>query len=174
MIRPAEQKREAFAFLLGIAAVAPVGCASPSHGCAPAAPGLVEPVGNGLNGSECLTSPEVYEALTGLARRFEIGDGVPIDLRRAAALYRRAAREPAEYGLIYAAPVRRGGSGRVMNVGRPGSRRGWADAQFRLGLMYLEGRGVHRDQAAASRLLRAAAAQGHAAAKAALTKLVDR
>ena len=68
------------------------------------------------------------------ARAYEFGEGVPKDLRRAAALYCEAARE------------------------------GDADAQYGLGWMYAMGRGVARDDAVAASLLGMAAAAGHAGA----------
>jgi hypothetical protein len=62
---------------------------------------------------------------------FEHGEGVQKDLRRAAALYCEAARDFD------------------------------AEAQYRLGFMYLNGRGVERDDAVAYAILARAAAAGH-------------
>lgn len=48
---------------------------------------------------------------------------------------------------------------------RLAAEQGYADAQFRLGLMYAEGRGVAKDDAEAVRWYQLAAAQGHAGAQ---------
>lgn len=72
------------------------------------------------------------------AQAYEYGEGVPKDLRKAAALYCEAARE------------------------------GDAEAQYGLGWMYAMGRGVARDDAVAASLLGMAAAAGHAGAAKAL------
>ena len=51
---------------------------------------------------------------------------------------------------------------------RPLAKRGVADAQFYLGMMYYEGKGVPQDYAMAFRWLRKAALEGHASAQYAL------
>ena len=54
---------------------------------------------------------------------------------------------------------------------RLAAEQGHADAQFGLGVMFYNGRGVAQDRAEAIRLYRLAAAQGHAGATAALRRL---
>jgi len=73
--------------------------------------------------------------LTQLAARYEHAEGVDKDLSRAANLYCRAAR-----------------------IGR-------AEAQYRLGWMYANGRGVPRNDGIAAALFAMAAAQGHEQSK---------
>lgn len=73
--------------------------------------------------------------LTAQARGFDQGGGAGSDYERAAALYCRAARQ------------------------------GYAPAQYYLGWMYVNGRGVPRDAATGSALLALAAKQGHTQAR---------
>jgi len=56
------------------------------------------------------------------------------------------------------------------------AKKGYADAQFKLGLAYAEGKGVRRDQDKALKWFRKAAEQGHTEARLTLelTELVDR
>jgi hypothetical protein len=75
------------------------------------------------------------EAQTEWARKFEHGEGVNQDYRRAMYLYCAAAGK------------------------------GYAPAQYRLGWLYANGRGVSRDDALAAAWFEVAAAQGHAQAK---------
>ncbi|MCC7487780.1 MAG: transglycosylase SLT domain-containing protein [Burkholderiales bacterium] len=70
-------------------------------------------------------------ALTQLAGRYEHAEGVPKDFERANQLYCRAAKA------------------------------GHAEAQFKLGWIYANGRGVARDDGIAAALFELAAAQGH-------------
>lgn len=71
------------------------------------------------------------KALTELARRYEYAEDVPGDLRKARELYCRAAKQ------------------------------GYAEAQFQLGWMYANGRGVEHDDAVAAALFEMAANRGH-------------
>ena len=89
-------------------------------------------------GMSAVPSSERAPDLVAMALAYEHGEGVLMDLLRAAALYCEAAR------------------------------RGDAEAQYSLGWMYANGRGVARDDAVAASLLALAAAGGHAAARAAL------
>ena len=73
--------------------------------------------------------------LTAQAVRLDHGTGVPTDFNRAAELYCRAARI------------------------------GYAPAQYYLGWMYVNGRGLARDKAAAAALFALAAKQGHSQAQ---------
>jgi soluble lytic murein transglycosylase-like protein len=75
------------------------------------------------------------QALTQLAVRYEHAEGVPKDFLKANRLYCDAAR------------------------------RGYAEAQFKLGWIYANGRGVPRDDGIAAALFIMAAAQGHEYAK---------
>jgi TPR repeat protein len=110
-------------------------------------------------------------AARALAERYEQGIGVAPDQARAAALYARAAAEVPAFTQVYAPPVTLGGAGSVLVLPNPAGTRGDAEAQYRLGRMYLEGRGVAQDQARAIRLFAMAANQQHPAAADALRLL---
>lgn len=112
----------------------------------------------------CRAALGLQSAEVELARRYEIGDGVPQDLARAAAMYERAAADVASTMPIYSPPVRRGGSGSVIMVRNPNAQTGSPEARFRLGLMLLEGRGVDADPRRGRRLIERAARAGHAEA----------
>lgn len=95
----------------------------------------------GAEGYLPLTTPEAPEnsdnpkMLVDLAVKYEHAEGVPQDYLKAAALYCRA------------------------------SRLGYADAQYALGWMYANGRGVSRDDSVAAQLFTMAAEQGHGHAR---------
>jgi hypothetical protein len=110
-------------------------------------------------------------AARALAERYEQGIGVAPDQARAAALYARAAAEVPVFTQVYAPPVTLGGAGSVLVLPNPAGTRGDAEAQYRLGRMYLEGRGVAQDQGRAIRLFAMAANQKHLAAAEALRLL---
>lgn len=90
--------------------------------------------------AESLVVPELaagsLESLVVEATHYEHAEGVPRDYQRAAALYCKAAKL------------------------------GDADAQYALGWMYANGRGVTRDDAIAAQIFSLAADRGHVAAKA--------
>lgn len=134
--------------------------------------GCVEEVGPGVR-------PEVAEeACAGnklaqftLAQAFETGAGAPADPEKAVEWYIRAARPTR--ALLHADPAPAG----VGNYGRIEPREtgldlpGNPEAAYRLGLIYLEGRGVPADRDRAVRWLRRAAEAGHDEAAGALEKL---
>lgn len=121
-----------------------------------------------LDTLQCLADLGQPGAQTELARRYEFGVGVLQNHRRAAQLYARAAATAPEYTAVYAPPVRLDGRGQVLFLPSAGSRSGDPEAQYRLGLMLLEGRGVERSTERGLGLLARAAGQGHAAAASAL------
>ena len=90
--------------------------------------------------AESLVVPETAAGTTKIlvaeATQYEHAEGVPRDYHRAAALYCKAAKL------------------------------GDADAQYALGWMYANGRGVSRDDAIAAQIFSLAADRGHVAAKA--------
>jgi hypothetical protein len=69
-----------------------------------------------LSGLAMRASSGDRHALLELGIRFEEGRGVPVDLRRAARLYRQAAATTGGTTMIYVPATRRGGSGYVMPV----------------------------------------------------------
>ncbi|KAJ1451987.1 hypothetical protein M885DRAFT_528203 [Pelagophyceae sp. CCMP2097] len=91
------------------------------------------------------------KAQTALGAVFEAGTAVPMDLPRAAQLYTDAAERRA--------------------VGAIGGEAGWPEAQYRLGLLYADGRGVKRDNDEASVWLMRAAKSGHVLALKALAEM---
>lgn len=109
----------------------------------------------------CLADEGVRKAQVELGRMYETGDRVEQDLLRAAGLYEKAATEVPARTAIYSPPVRLGGSGQVLFLNNPNATPGSAEAKYRLGLMYLEGRGVTQDRKEARRHLHGAAALGH-------------
>ena len=113
----------------------------------------------------CHAELGVQSAEIELARRYETGNGVPLDFARAATLYRRAAADIPRTTPLYSPPVRPGGSGRVILVQNPNARTGSAEARYRLGLMLIEGRGIAPDARRGRQLVERAAASGHAAAR---------
>jgi hypothetical protein len=71
-------------------------------------------------------------ALLELGIRYEEGKGVPVDLRRAANLYRRAAANSGGTTYVYVPPTRRGGSGYVTPINLGPVQRGLPEARDRL------------------------------------------
>jgi TPR repeat protein len=80
---------------------------------------------------QTVTEQDALRAMTDLALKYEHAEGVPKDLQKAHALYCNAAK------------------------------RGYAEAEFRLGWTYANGRGVQRNDAVAAELFAMAAELGH-------------
>jgi hypothetical protein len=112
------------------------------------------------------------EAEYRLGLRYEKGDGKTApDLERARFWYALAARPRENKTLVYA-PAPGKGRGTLLSVPRPETP-GHAGAQYRLGLLYAQGRGVERDEAAAREWFGKAAAQGYVQARIMLMVLDD-
>lgn len=92
---------------------------------------------------------------------YESGTGAPGDLKQAAKWYKRAAARKSGTAPIFLAPVGNQRTGWVMPIESGPASRGDADAQYRLGLLYLEGRGVEQSRKRAKKWLKRAAKQGH-------------
>lgn len=73
-----------------------------------------------------------HNAQLELGIRYETGSGVTTNLRRARELYRAAAPPSDGTDLIYAPPVRVGGSGRVISIGNGIKYDGLPEARARL------------------------------------------
>ncbi|WP_082731709.1 MULTISPECIES: tetratricopeptide repeat protein [unclassified Sphingomonas] len=99
-----------------------------------------------------------------LAKRYEMGEGVPRDVRKAVTLYERAARNIAPNTAIYSPPVRLGGRGQVLFIQNENAGPGLAEAQYRLGRLLLEGRGVPGNIRRGRSLIEQAAKQNYAPA----------
>jgi TPR repeat protein len=72
------------------------------------------------------------QAQLDLGIRFEEGDGVPVDRKRAIMLYRQAASGGGGVTWVYSPPVGIGTSGRVLAVERGVQQKGLAEAKARL------------------------------------------
>lgn len=105
-----------------------------------------------------------------LAERLETGQGVAADPARAARLYRAASSYTSGMNFIYLAGVG-GKPGTVLPLRSGPDQPGLSEAQYRLGLMYLDGRGVRQDRRRARELIRKAAGAGYGPAKEALGRL---
>lgn len=161
---------------VGLLALAVGGCATTPDSCrgfgsASKAIALPDPARASVRELQCGSDLGIRHASLELARRYENGVGVQADQRAAARSYMRAATPVAAYTHVYAPPVRLGGRGQVLILPSGRGSPGDAEAQYRLALMRLEGRGIVRSPERAVRLLRLAAAQGHQAAAEALTRL---
>ena len=108
-----------------------------------------------------------------LGKLYEDGVGVPADLGEAAKWYRRAAKGRSGTTYVYSAPVGDERYGRVLPVTTGPDTPGLSEAQYRLGLLYRDGRGVDRNLKRARRWLERAAERGHQGARRALDGLGD-
>lgn len=108
----------------------------------------------------CLADLGRRDAMIELGRRYEDGSGVAPDYKRAAALYGQAAAAIPPTTAIYSPPVKKGGNGRMIFLNNPNASPGSADAKYRLGRLFLTGRGVKLDQERGWKLIGEAAEQG--------------
>ena len=102
---------------------------------------------------------------------YETGKGTVADPKKAVKWYRRASRPTRGMSHVDVAPVGTQALGRVAPVQTGPEVPGNPDAEYRLGLMYLEGRGVTQSRDKAVRWFRSAAQKGHDQAAAALERL---
>jgi TPR repeat protein len=129
---------------------------------APAAP---------LQSLQCHAARGDRASQVALARRLETGDGIASDPKRAADLYRAAATAVPSSTAIYSPPVRKGGQGQMMFLTNPNASLGSAEALYRLGRMYIDGRGVESDPSRGRAMIRQAAEQGFPEAQAEVSVL---
>lgn len=129
--------------------------------------------------SPCLASSLQCRAALGdklaqleLGVAFEEGQGVAVDLKRAASLYRSAAAPISGTTYIYSPPVGKEKAGRVIPVRVGPDRPGLVEAKVRLARLYLAGRGVKLDRNRAAALLGQAARAGSEEATALLADLL--
>jgi TPR repeat protein len=115
--------------------------------------------GGAVQALECGAQRGDKQAQYELGLRLETGDGTPADPARAAKLYRQASSFTSGTQFIWVPGVN-GKPGWVMPIRSGPDQSGLAGAQYRLGLMYLDGRGVPRDRGRAVALLRRAAKGG--------------
>ena len=81
---------------------------------------------------ECAAASDDKFAQLALGIRYETGDGVPRDLRRAERLYARAARDEPRSRYVYSAPVGNERYGRLIPISDGTAAPGLAEAQERL------------------------------------------
>ena len=125
---------------------------------------------NSLAGQQCRADAGDKHAQLLLGLRYEEGIGVKRDLSRAAALYRAAGTANPGIIYVYAPPVGNA-PGTVIPVSTGPAEPGLPEAQYRLGLMHLEGRGVRYNYKRGVGLIDPAAAAGYAPAIAKQQKL---
>lgn len=103
-----------------------------------------------------------------LGVRYETGDGVPADPARAARLYARAERTIALLVTLNSPPTRSGRFGMTRPSGNRPPPLALAEARYRLGRLYWDGRGVKQDRGYGRRLLIEAGQQNYEPALAVL------
>ena len=118
---------------------------------------------NSLAGQQCRADAGDKHAQLLLGLRYEEGIGVKRDLSRAAALYRAAGTANPGIIYVYAPPVGNA-PGTVIPVTTGPAEPGLPEAQYRLGLMNLEGRGVRYNYKRGVGLIDQAATAGYAPA----------
>lgn len=109
----------------------------------------------------CAADQGVTMAQVELAKRYEAGAEVTQDFKGAAVLYERAAAAAPPTTAIYSPPVTLGGRGRMLFLPNSNAGPGSAEAQYRLGRMMIEGRGVPKDLNRGRALLERSAKQGY-------------
>ncbi len=165
-LRPERRPRlraAAVAPALALALISGTGCAHGTVRCAAAdlTPSPAEMARIDLPALRCLVEDDRPSAMLELAKRLEAGRDMPVDLAAAAYWYGRAAGivqplGPNSVPTIWA-------NGRLLTALAPAELRGVpsAEARYRLGQMYLDGRGVKRDPARGARLIETARARGY-------------
>ncbi len=103
-----------------------------------------------------------------LGVRYEMGEGVAADPARAAQLYAQAERTIALLVTLNSPPTRAGRFGATRPSGNRPPPLALAEARYRLGLLYWDGRGVKQDRGYGRRLLIEAGQQNYEPALAAL------
>lgn len=119
-----------------------------------------------LNHLTCLADQGDRAAQLKLGQLYELGENAPQDYTRSAKLYERAAGDRPAHTAIYSPPVRPGGNGQMMFLDNPKGGPGLAEAKYRLGLLYIHGKGLAPDKERGLKLLREAAKHGFVPAQA--------
>lgn len=86
----------------------------------------------------CLSDQGHREAALELGRRYEDGNGVPVDLKQAERLYGKAAADVPAVVTLYRPPVNLGGSGAVFMLSNPNASFGLIEAKERLSRILLK------------------------------------
>ncbi len=122
---------------------------------------------------ECRARQGVQASQLQLAEFYAVKDARIQDFKKAAKWYKAAGSARSGNTYVYSAPVGGEKYGRVIPVQTGSSSPGDAEAQYQLGLLYLAGKGVQKSDRKARKWLARAAAQGHAAATARLSRLQE-
>lgn len=113
----------------------------------------------------CRASQGDKTAMLWLGEQFERGSAVvEADQEQAFKFYLQAATDDATRTSIYV-PGIKGQAGSVMSFPNHGARPGLAEAKYRVGLMYQEGRGTKQNTRLAIRWMKRAAKQDHEGAR---------
>lgn len=139
-----------------------------SNGKRFALPDSPEAVARSIPELTCAADRGDPAAQLALGVRYEEGKGVEADPARAAQLYETAQRYIERLYALNSPPVRSGMFGQTRTSGLRPPPPALAEARFRLGRLYLEGRGVTQNRGIANRLLILAARQGYEPATALL------
>jgi TPR repeat protein len=127
-----------------------------------------EAAGKSLDELTCGADRGDPSAQLALGVRYEKGEGVAADPARAARLYAAAERTITRLVTLNSPPVRSGKFGVTRMSGNRPLPIALAEARYRLGRMYLDGRGVKADRGYGRRLLMDSARQDYAPAIAVL------
>lgn len=106
-----------------------------------------------------------------LAEAYETGEGIEMNPSRALAWYHRAALTEGGQTHVYLPPVGGASHGVVLPIQTGDAKLGSAEAQYRLGLIYRDGRGAKKNIWRAKYWLKKAAKSGHELAAEALAEL---
>lgn len=113
----------------------------------------------------CMARQGHRSSMLWLGEQYEKGSQlVTADQEKAFEFYLQAATDDPTRTSIYV-PGIEGRPGTVMSFENHGATKGLAEAKYRVGLMYAEGRGTKQSDRLARRWMKRAAAQGHAGAK---------
>lgn len=114
----------------------------------------------------CMARQGHKPSMLWLGEQYEKGSKlVTADQEKAFEFYLQAATDDPTRTSIYV-PGIEGKPGTVMSFESHGATKGLAEAKYRVGLMYAEGRGTKQSDRLARRWMKRAATQGHAGAKA--------
>jgi TPR repeat protein len=127
-----------------------------------------EASGKSLDELTCFADRGDPSAQLALGVRYEKGEGVAADPARAARLYAAAERTITRLVMLNSPPTRSGRFGVTRMSGNRPLPVALAEARYRLGRLYLDGRGVKKDRGYGRRLLIDSARQDYAPAIAVL------
>lgn len=146
------------ALVIAAACAVPACVSGPRFNCDP------QTASSELHALQCRSARGDKLAQLELGKRYEEGLGVPATPKRAASLYAAAAADTSGTTYIYSPAVGRESAGRVIPMRMGPDRPGLPEAKYRLGRLYIEGRGVPLSVRKGMQLLQMAADAGSAEA----------